>query len=1579
MPPLSLDFPVLLGPVRVETRFTQTELLVRVFPDDWSVTKLEPRPTQAELAALDAYWVALWAAGGSPVGERVAWHELVARIPAGRAVWLLQGRQPANPADRPQGVPAGTVVLVVVSPQPVAANDRQPTITYWTAVWRAHGDRTKLRNAEIALLAAVGSTRAATIKARRPSGVDAAPATPRDAVMVAFLVLPTPPAGQIAPQSWTVAATAVLLPDQFTVSGYIGGTLVFSKTGQPVRQGLAVSPDPNEPAATQLRIDEVTGTLSVPSALRWLTSFDEAVAAGMGMRVPLQDSFRNGVDRLVVLGLREQATPAQSATALGGVLAAQLHSPAGLSLLPQGTPTNNSEEHPAGQDPRTEADTALSTSAGFAAAASDWTTRTDGEWLAELIGLDPAVLAGVPNAEGTDRRDARAAHTALWPATSGYPLPALLTGEQTRQFFLAGVSGRGPLPTVKIGRQPYGILPTTVFSRLAFPTAATHRTALNAALRDAAQAWHDALTHVADLDEPGADPHQTLLDILALHPTSVEYHWTTDVAHPLATPVVDDRPLSETDLIRPYTTDGRDYLTWLAQSDRATIAGEQGFPDDGPPATLLYLLARQAALLAVSSPTGTVPAEQAQALTILAGLPTAKLERVFAEHLDCVTYRLDAWRLGLVNERLAEMRYGPDGTGQPVRGLHLGAYGWLEHLTRDTDPVDMVTVPADLTAVFGTGQIPHDRNNAGYVHTPSPAHARTAAVLRAGYLANADSAKANVFAVNLSSERVRLAMTIADGMRQGQSLGALLGYRFERGLHDRDAGLDTFIAGLRLKFPLRANKIEETAPAPDDPAAPESIEQVEARNVIDGLALLRHANARRDSAPPADEHPDDYPFGFTDLPSASGPQVGHMRAEVNALRNALDAVADVAVAEGAHQALQGNAERASAALDAYAKEALPPTPSVVETPRSGTTLTHRLALQLTPGLDPDDGHGQPRAQAEPAVDDWLPSVLPDADDVVALVTWHDEDGDPHSRTVSQEDAGLAPIDLLWVLRPTDQAAMTDLDDRILGVVIDDDEPRPDFELHIEYTTRVDNKVTFFEVSPLVSAVRTLLTTARPLRQSDLVPAAGTAAVNRAADDVISLPRNRPEAVRESMIDLIDDVADYVGDLGPLYPDSGSPNRTAVLDGIDTFLTRYAKLAVTANGFGLTRSGWGELAQWRRGVFAEVLAAVATLAARMAAALAAANALLDQYEHLPLSTPNEERFQLLEKAERLLTTRPKPRDDTPAKMRSRVRNLRNTFTDSVDELEQLAGTNRTALRDLLEDVAEDLPPTDFDPQGLDLTPFQGRAVAFGADLLARARKLADELDARRAAANAALQIYDQATPGPDKVRAGTDALKALLGEDVLSVPEFTPPTPVIQQWRKARTDSDKLVAHLKPARDFPVDDWLHGMARVRDKPRLWELTVLLADALLAGDSDLQLSPVQLPFVQGDHWLGMEFAKDPALPNQLGEDRLLFTAHYATGLNNDKQCGLLLDEWTEVIPAERETTGVAVHHNGPDSEPPQAMLLVVPPVRVAGGQWAAADLVDAITETFEMAKTRAVEPAQLGAQALAHPREDGRADR
>ncbi len=62
---------------------------------------------------------------------------------------------------------------------------------------------------------------------------------------------------------------------------------------------------------------------------------------------------------------------------------------------------------------------------------------------------------------------------ALWPATLGYMMDTLLAPvfserpiAATRQFFTRYVSGRGPLPALRIGDQPYGILPAVAFARL---------------------------------------------------------------------------------------------------------------------------------------------------------------------------------------------------------------------------------------------------------------------------------------------------------------------------------------------------------------------------------------------------------------------------------------------------------------------------------------------------------------------------------------------------------------------------------------------------------------------------------------------------------------------------------------------------------------------------------------------------------------------------------------------------------------------------------------------------------------------------------------------------------------------------------------------------------------------------------------------------------------------------------------------------------------------------------------------------------------------------------------------------------
>jgi hypothetical protein len=76
--------------------------------------------------------------------------------------------------------------------------------------------------------------------------------------------------------------------------------------------------------------------------------------------------------------------------------------------------------------------------------------------------------------------------------------------------------------------------------------------------------------------------------------------------------------------------------------------------------------------------------------------------------------------------------------------------------------------------------------------------------------------------------------------------------------------------------------------------------------------------------------------------------------------------------------------------------------------------------------------------------------------------------------------------------------------------------------------------------------------------------------------------------------------------------------------------------------------------------------------------------------------------------------------------------------------------------------------------------------------------------------------------------------------------------------------------------------------------------------------------------------------------------------------------LLDEWTEVLPMENETTGIGFHYDRPNSEPPQVLLLVTPPAFTGSWQWD--DLVDTLHETFALARQRAVEPAQVDATSL-----------
>ncbi|MCA0454431.1 MAG: hypothetical protein LCI00_10690 [Chloroflexi bacterium] len=962
----------------------------------------------------------------------------------------------------------------------------------------------------------------------------------------------------------------------------------------------------------------------------------------------------------------------------------------------------------------------------------------------------------------------------------------------------------------------------------------------------------------------------------------------------------------------------------------------------------------------------------------LANIPTARLERLFAEHIDLCSYRLDAWQQGFVRYQLSAMRgwhYNPQ--NETPGGVYIGAYGWLENVKPENKALTPMRLPNDLREVFdplddagaprNRTPIMHDPTNQGYIHAPSLNHAVTAAVLRNGYNATASPTARESMAVNLSSERVRLALSFIEGIRNGQSLSALLGYQLERGLHDNNsfAEVDTFIYKLRKEFPLMAGKlklpIDPVTGAADPDVAP--IEAQEARNVVDGLALINHIKQTGVTT---------YPFNRPKLPPATPAQALVINNEVNRLLDIHDALADLAMAEGVHQVVQGNYDRAGATMDAYSRGNFPPIPDVIQTPRSGITLTHRVGLHFEPGLNfntsPVAGISMtPRASAEPAINKWLSTVLPatPADVICKAVITDPVTAAQTTFTISWADLALQPIDLLYLIQPENQQAMTELDDRIIRHLVAVANPRPDAKIEIRYAEPQRPQYSFFELAPLMQSLRSLILSSRPLLPTDV---AITTEAKDKQDDTISANRPRLEFVRDALQTLHTDLTTFTAPLEAIFADLDN-QRATLLANVDAYMDSFNTLLDRASRLTLPQSGWGFTYAWKANTFASLIEQVQALVDRWTTRLADFDAAMTAYAALPPLAEDDERFTLLQQAELLVSTAlTDPRPDTPADLEAALVAKRAAFDAKRGQFAALLATNTTSITALLNAVVALLPTDTFDATVLDIAAVENQIVTFCGDLLRVAAGLATDADKRLTAAQTAFDAHTAAATSKDMVEALKQAAAALLGDDFRIVPEFTLLATQGSEWEKAYTagSSNELLRFQMDERlvDFPVDDWLYGVARVREKLHHWERVVMLAGAFTGDEPDLV--PVQLPYRANDSWLALEYPGDPAFV--VDSERLLYTAHYPLGFSkNAAQCGLLLDEWTEILPLTEETTGLTFHYDRPSTEPPQVMLLVTPPDHIGRWQWD--DLVAALHETLNLAKQRAVEPAQLEANSSA----------
>jgi len=398
--------------------------------------------------------------------------------------------------------------------------------------------------------------------------------------------------------------------------------------------------------------------------------------------------------------------------------------------------------------------------------------------------------------------------------------------------------------------------------------------------------------------------------------------------------------------------------------------------------------------------------------------PAAALEEALRGAFGVFAHRLDAWYSSLATQDLmTRVRQDP----QTQAGINIGAWGVVE---------DLQLAPRRLSAANTYS----DPANGGYIHAPSANHGAAAAVLRSIHLAHSAAGHGEAFSIDLSSERVRRASELLEGVRAGQPLGTLIGYRLERAL--KAEGIPQYIAKLRNAAPIVANRLTTgTEPA----------EMVAANNTVDGLLLIEKAGY--DGRTRADVATLWRNSALGALPNAA--EIAALTRVLDHAQDLADSVSDALLAEGVYQAVQGSPVRAGATVDSASGAPVPPTElDIARTPRTGVGVTHRVLLllgELQVTDDDADWAMTPRALAEPRIEACARRLLPAPNDIGIRVLFRDAAGEEvesrdttlgelHSLVPDEFAAQrLAAIDLVAQADPHDTPHRSALETRLAAL------------------------------------------------------------------------------------------------------------------------------------------------------------------------------------------------------------------------------------------------------------------------------------------------------------------------------------------------------------------------------------------------------------------------------------------------------------------------------------------------------------------------------------------------------------------
>jgi hypothetical protein len=699
-----------------------------------------------------------------------------------------------------------------------------------------------------------------------------------------------------------------------------------------------------------------------------------------------------------------------------------------------------------------------------------------------------------------------------------------------------------------------------------------------------------------------------------------------------------------------------------------------------------------------------------------------------------------------------------------------------------------------------------------------------------------------MFNINLSSERVRLALWFLEGIRQGQPLGALLGYRFERAIHEENQSeleLDQYIQPLRDLFPLRPSDLKQQPPGQPSGAGGggagtggRSQETIEARDVVNGLSMLKEW--RKGTG-----------FPFDKLGIAGNERrslvIGALTSQLQALDDTLDAISDLVIAESVFQMVQGNYSGMAANLEAYSTGERPPEPAIAKTPRSGIRITHRVLLilpkQPMAGDDDDGGGGgndplapwakstdNPRAKAEPALNTWLAKMLGDPTNIVCKVSYKisssSSASERRSKHVNLADLGLCPLDFLELSMASGEQAQGEIDSRLADFILSEIPDRRDLEILYAVSNEElqNNQISFADALEFARKLHQIISGARELTPHDLlIPEEAEQSGNEIGGthhpiDIKEF-HDRVQGAYEMMVSVSQNLAAAI--------------ETSSLDDLLDVLKK-------ASLFGVV------------GAFPE--------------------------EPNNMAGPNEQRRY-------------------------------------IDYLKQKAELVQAQLKKRLE-----------------------------------------KADTKK---------YEDGDTALIKMKTSIEKAKEIFGPSFKILPKFLATNH--QELVNSLDNSSKL---LNSNDDAPIP-WFQQVAKVRPSLSKYEDGLAYAEAL--GTAELQFKVAQIPFDVNEKWVALPFdINNESDKPKSGKVSLVISMLDSPLDFSEKICGLALDDWVEVVPEDKETTGVAFNYNIPNAEAPQALLLAVPPAGNARN-WDIDDVIATINETLDLAKIRTIDRDMLGTTA------------